>query len=368
MISSQEVTPGIFFDNLALKSDTFRHSLRMSIAIIAGFMAAQLFKIGHSYWVLLTIVVILKPAFSLTKKRNRDRIAGTLSGIIIGVIILYITENNKVLLALLVLFMAGSYTFMRTNYFVAVLLMTPYLVLFYHLLNPHDFKILLKDRVIDTLIGSAVAFIASNFLFPSWEREKIKPVMLDMLTGVKEYFSVIAGAFSGKMTARSGQQVARKNALVALANLSDAFNRMLSEPKNQQKGIEILHQFVVLNHMLTSYIAALAYYIQMQTIPYVSYEFIKVTEDIQQYFTNAIGYLNNEDVPHKTVATKDSLRLLNERANTLLQKRKHELEQGLLETSTIKLLVNVKSIVDQFNLIFNVAVDINKITQTLKMD
>jgi hypothetical protein len=30
-------------------------------------------------------------------------------------------------------------------------------------------------------------------------------------------------------------------------------------------------------------------------------------------------------------------------------------------------LVDLKSIVDQFNLIFNVAVDINKITQTLKI-
>ncbi len=368
MISSQEITPGIFIDNLTIKSDTFRHSLRMSIAVITGFVVAQLFKIGHSYWILLTIIVILKPAFSLTKKRNRDRIAGTLAGIIIGVIILYITENNRALLVLLILFMAASYTFIRTNYFVAVLLMTPYLVLFYHLLNQNDFKVLLKDRVIDTFIGSAIAFMSSSFLFPSWESKKIKSVMADTLTEAKEYFSVIAGAFSGKMAARSVQQVARKNALVALANLSDAFNRMLSEPKKQQKGVETLHQFVVLNHMLTSYIATLSYYIQMQIIPYQSDEFLKVTEDIQQYFTNAIGYLNNNDVTRETIANKDSLRMLNDRVDTLLEKRKQELEHGLLETPTRRPLFDVKSIVDQFNLIFNVAIDINKIAQTLKID
>jgi uncharacterized membrane protein YccC len=279
-----------------------------------------------------------------------------------------VTENNGVLLALLVLFMAASYSFMRTNYLVSVLFMTPYLVLFYHLLNPQDFKILLKDRVIDTLTGSAIAFLASSFLFPSWEREKIKSVMADMLKEVKEYFSIIACAFSGKMTARSARQVARKDTLVALANLSDAFNRMLSEPKNQQKGVEMLHQFVVLNHMLTSYIATLSYYVQLKTIPYESDEFIKVSDDIQQYFTNAIDYLNDEIVTQKTIATKDSLRTLNEQADTMLQKRKQELEQGLLDTSTRRSLADLKSIVDQFNLIFNVAVDINKITQTLKID
>lgn len=361
LISSQEISPGLFIDNLTLRSDTFRYSLRVSIAVLAGFILSDFLKIGHSYWVLLTIIVILKPAFSLTRERNRNRIAGTLAGILIGILILFITENNSVLLILLILFMAGSYTFFRTNYFISVLLMTPYLVLFYHFLYPADFKILLKDRIIDTLIGSAIAFLASNFIFPLWEREKIKPIMAEMLAEVKQYFSVIAGAFSGNTTASSvTQQVARKNALVALANLSDAFNRMSSEPKTQQKGVESLHHFVVLNHKLTSYIAALSYYTQMQSIPHKSDDFIKVTDDILQYFTNAAGYLNNEEVTDKTVAYKDSLRMLNNEVNVLLEKRKHELEEGLLETSTIRPLTDLKSVVDQFKLIYNAAMEINK--------
>ena len=365
LISSQQITPRLFIDSLTLKSDTFRHSLRVSIAIFAGYVAGDFFKIGHSYWILLTIVVILKPAFSLTKKRNSDRIAGTLAGIIIGVLVLFITENSSVLLILLVIFIAAPYTFFRTNYFISVLLMTPYLVLFYHFLYPNDFKILLKDRVVDTLIGSAIAFIASNFLFPSWEREKIKLAMTDMLTEAKKYFSVIAGAFSGENINRNDQQLARKNALVALANLSEAFNRMLSEPKSQQKGVELLHQFVVLNHTLTSYIATLAYYIHMETIPFESDDFIKVAEDIKQHFTNALSYIENEEIAREKIDNKESLRILNDRVNVLLQKRKQELEKGLLETSTRKPLFDLKSIADQFNLIYNVAADINKITKQL---
>ena len=368
LISHQEITPHLFLDNLMLKSDTFRHSLRVSIAILAGYVMGDFFKIGHSYWILLTIIVILKPAFSLTKQRNTDRIAGTLAGIIIGVLILFITENSTVLLILLVIFMAGAYTFFRTNYFISVLLMTPYLVLFYHFLYPVDFKILLKDRAIDTLIGSAIAFLASSFLFPAWEREKIKLAMTEMLTDVKKYFSVVVGAFSGEIINRNEQQLARKNALVALANLSDAFNRMLSEPKSKQKGVELLHQFVVLNHTLTSYIATLSYYIQMHEIPYKSDDFIKVAEDIQQHFTNAINYIENEKITQKTIDNKESLRMLNDRVNLLLQKRKQELEEGLLDTSTRRPLFDVKSIVDQFNLIYNVAADINKTAKKMTVE
>jgi len=143
---------------------------------------------------------------------------------------------------------------------------------------------------------------------------------------------------------------------------------MISEPKSQQQGVEILHQFVVLNHMLTSYTATLAHYIEMQIIPYKSEDFIKVTEDIRQHFINAIAYLNNQTVEVKTINNKDSLRKLNEKVNLLMNKRKEELQQGMMETSTRKSLFDLKSIVDQFNLIYNVAVDLNKITQTLKIE
>jgi hypothetical protein len=90
-----------------------------------------------------------------------------------------------------------------------------------------------------------------------------------------------------------------------------------------------------------------------------------VAEDIQKYFTNAIGILEGSDNLDTLISYKDSLRHLNERANNLLQKRKQELKDGLMESATRQSLFDLKSIVDQFNLIYNVAVDINKVSQSL---
>ena len=78
----------------------------------------------------------------------------------------------------------------------------------------------------------------------------------------KNYFRDVANAFTGNPVTNTIYKVSRKNAFVALANLSDAFSRMLSEPKSKQKNSKELHQFVVLNHMLTSHIATLAYYVR----------------------------------------------------------------------------------------------------------
>jgi uncharacterized membrane protein YccC len=365
-ISSQQITPTVFADNLTFKSDIFRHSIRLSIAILVGYLVSFFFTIGHSYWILLTIVVIVKPAYSLSKQRNTDRLIGTVGGVIIGLSIVFVVRNNTALLCVMVLFMTGTYSFLRKNYLVSVLFMTPYLVLFYHLLNPNEFNTLLKDRVIDTVIGSVIAYIASLFLLPSWEREKITQLLVEMISEARNYFTVIAGLFSGELSTNNQQRVARKNALVALANLSDAFNRMLSEPKSQQTGIETLHRFVVLHHMLTSYIATLAHYIRMQAVFYKSEEFTQVSKEIGNYFTEAIARLNKQEVAPETIPQKESLRVLNDKVSVLLQKRREELEQGNLETTTKKPLFELKSIVDQFNLIYNVAVDINKLAQTYK--
>ncbi|MEO6648798.1 MAG: FUSC family membrane protein [Chitinophagaceae bacterium] len=361
-ISHQDITPQIFIDNISFQSNIFRHSLRVSIAVLAGYLISLFFKIGHSYWILLTIIVILKPAYSLTKSRNTDRLIGTVCGVLIGILILFLIKNSTALLVIMILLMAISYTFIRKHYFVAVLFMTPYIILFFHLLYPDNFKTVLTDRVVDTGIGSLIAFAASIFLVPTWEHTTIITYMIQMLEDNNIYFNITAKAFGHHEPVIKNQHpVARKNALVSLANLSDAFNRMLTEPKRKQIGIEKIHQFVVLNHMFISHTATLSYYIQSRATLYRSEKFNEVSRDISNYFTNATALLKQHDSVLPMVNSRDSLRMLNEQANVLLETRKKELQAGEWETPTKKSLRELKSVVDQFNFIYKIVVDINKV-------
>lgn len=355
----------LFFDNLNFNSNIFRHSLRVSVAVMAGYIISLLFHTGHSYWILLTIIVILKPAYSLTKKRNRDRLIGTLCGAVTGILIIFFVKNNAALLVLMITFMAGCYIFLRTNYFVSVLLMTPYLLIFFHLLYPADFRILLTDRLIDTAIGSIIAFITSIAFIPAWEHTTIKSYMIKMLEENSDYYNVTAtGFFRNQPASIDRLQLARKNAFVALANLSDSFTRMLSEPRRHQKGAENVHRFVVLNHMLASHIATLSYYQQTNENFYRSADFEPVAKDTIQYFTNAVALLGSGSAT-PVDPEKQSLRTLIDQAETLLEKRKQEVQAGFLETNTKNLLVQTKSVTDQFNYIYSIATDIYKVSRDL---
>ncbi|HEY9361752.1 MAG TPA: FUSC family membrane protein [Chitinophagaceae bacterium] len=368
-ISHQDYSPKLFFNNFSLQSDVFRHSLRVCIAVLAGYIIGEWFTIGHNYWILLTIIIILKPAYSLTKKRNKDRLLGTVTGIIIGVVILTLVQNNTVLLILLMLLMAASNSLIRKNYFLSVMLMTPYVLIFFHLLNQKDFYTLLADRIIDTAIGSVIAFLASFFLLPSWEHSKIRQLMVAMLDENKNYFITMASAIGG---VKQGQEkliiAARKNVYVALANLSGTFNRMLSEPKSKQVGLEKIHQFVVLNHILASHIASLSAHLKLQGNEYFKQDFEPVAQDIGQYLTLSVACLQNERCDTEEPNDKKAIQLLNKVPDQLMEKRKMELQSGHLETDTRKPLMQVKSVVNQFNFLYSIAMDIFKISKKIKAE
>jgi len=256
----RDIDRKLILDNLTLESNIFRHSLRVSIATLAGYIISRFLPFGHGYWILLTITVILKPAYSLTKKRNFERLMGTLVGALVGFLLIGFIPDRTVLFVLMILFMIGTYVFLRTNYLICVTLMTPYVLLLFHLLYPVNFKAIVSDRIIDTLIGSGISFLASIFIIPTWEHERIIDDMVAALKTNVAYFRDVAGAFAGRSSTAQQYKLSRRHAFVALANLSDAFSRMLQEPRRQQKKIEETHQFVVANQMLTSYIATLAYY------------------------------------------------------------------------------------------------------------
>ncbi len=366
-VTHQDIDHKLIFDSLTLKSDVFRHSLRVSIATIAGYIISGFLPFGHGYWILLTIIVILKPVYSLTKRRNYERLMGTLSGACVGLLLLYFIKDQHVLFVLMILFMIGTYVFIRTNYLICVTLMTPYVLLLFHLLYPTDFHSILSDRVIDTIIGSAISFLANIFFIPAWEHERITDFMIGALKANTAYFRDVAGAFLGQPSSVQQYKLSRKQAFVALANLSDAFGRMLSEPRSKQKRIAELHQFVVSNHMLTSHVATLAYYVDPYASKYGDPAYRPVVEDIIARLEKAAAVLEGEEPPVQPVIEKEQLRVLNDKINALMVQRKAELD-GVAEVDggTRRQLSEFKPIVDQFNFIAKVSVEVEKLSIPLQ--
>jgi uncharacterized membrane protein (TIGR01666 family) len=339
-VNSQAINAKIFVDNLTFSSSTFRHAVRVAIVMFIGFIVAKLLNSEHSYWILLTILVISKPGFSLTKERNYHRIIGTVVGALVGVAILHYVNDKNALFAILILLMIAAYSFQRKNYTVSVMLMTPYVLIVFDFLGMGTMSVA-KERIFDTLIGSGIALLASYSLFPNWEHEKLKEAMVDMINSNRKYFDEVTKLYFGQNTDTTSYKLARKAVFVDASNLASLFQRMFAEPKSKQVYMKELHQFTVLNHLLSSYVASLSLFFK------------------EHHFV----CLNQEEL--KPVA---------ENTSSLLQKASENLSaQG--STLTNVQLIRIKNdqyatandlvINEQFDLIQKVSYDIFKLTEKL---
>ncbi|WEK34232.1 MAG: FUSC family membrane protein [Candidatus Pseudobacter hemicellulosilyticus] len=367
-VSHTELDPHLLLDNLSLKSSHFRHAIRITIALLAGFIISLLFPLGHGYWILLTITTILKPAYSITKKRNIQRIAGTILGALLGFAAIYITKDATALFIIMLLAMIISYSLLKVNYLVSSAGITVYVILSFHFLNPAGLSVVLHDRILDTAIGSVISFIVSSFVLPSWEKEQLGYYIDHAIRANYNYFHAVAKAFSGAGFDITNYKIARKEAFVALANMSDHFQRMMSEPKSKQRHLEEYHQFVATSHLLTSHVASLSYYGQRSGQQYASVDFQPLIKQVDAQFRRLIDVLENkEQAPAEQKPHEDPIR---QRVLELLEQRRLEMGKGDNDESLSirKTLSELKAITDQFQLISTITAEEAKVLQKISFE
>lgn len=360
----QDYHPRIFLDSISFKSGHFRHAVRLTLALLIGYLISTLLEVGHSYWILLTIVTILKPAFSITKQRNIYRLAGTFIGAVAGFGILYFLKDPAVLFILMMLSMIFAYSFLKLNYFVATIGITLYVLLSFYFITPEHTSEVLTERVLDTAIGSIISYTIASFVLPLWEHSQINQYIRDALVANRNYFVRVSEVFTGKFLDIGELKKDRAEAIIALSNLSDNFQRMLSEPKKRQIHITEYHQFVATSHMLTSYVASLSSYAQSVGSKHESSEFIPIIEQVDKQFGVAIDVLDAKMMEVRDMVTNPALPR-NEKLISLLAIRKKEIaENGNTaseNTQILKSLSELATINGLFELIHSLTIDEIKI-------
>lgn len=359
----------VLFSNFSLNSGHFRHAIRVTIALLIGYIVSrfEILGIGHSYWILITIIAILKPAYSTTKHRNLLRLFGTIAGGVIAYIILYFVKDPGAILVILLLSMILCFSLLKSKYFWAVLFMTIYIFLSFNFLRPGNVNVIFKDRILDTLIGGAVTFLVAYFILPVWEHTQNLDLMKKSSKSNLDYFRLIMDHFMKKEQHDQDFRISRKNAIIDLANLSDNFQRMISDPKNQQRKLETVHQFVTTTHLITAYTASLSQYAKSgHEFPEIDFQNWKIKISAELLRTSSLLFQQDLDEQTRT----ESHIKPEDQVFDLLEKRKAELENQAISnerTFTVSHLTEIKNIRELLALIYDVAKDQRKIIEEYRI-
>jgi len=255
-LSQQKYELKTLLSNLRLDSPVFRFALRVSMAISVGLLIGHwLPYAAHSYWIVLTIVIILRPTFSMTRQRRADRIIGTIIGCVVTAIVIRFVHSNIVLMAILFLSIVATPTFIYLRYRYTAIAVSLMILLQMHLVAPSNPN-LVSERLVDTLIGAAVATVFS-FVLANWEYQSLPRLVRQVLNVNLSYMQASFALLQGKCFDDFAYRIERKRLMDSLAALSSALVRMLDEPASKQRAVEDINLFIVQNYLLVAHVAAL---------------------------------------------------------------------------------------------------------------
>ncbi|HJR99795.1 MAG TPA: FUSC family membrane protein [Flavobacterium sp.] len=312
-----------FVENLSFSSTVFRHSLRITITILLGYMIGKILPLENVYWIILTIVVIMKQGFGLTNERTYHRIFGTLVGGMIAFGILYVIHDSYIISTIAIIAMLLGFSFNPTNYKIGATFITIYVILIYGVLSPDNGNVI-EYRILDTIVGATLCLLANYFLWPSWEFISLPIYIKDAIEANRNYLKQISILYNEKGEVPTEYRLARKQAFIEIGNLMASFQRMLQEPKSKQTKLAQTYKLTVLNHSLLSSIASLGTYIQSHKTTEASEAFNVVVNKAIENLEFAMKLLNNRNTDVKALASNEEL---NQRLTELKNIRAKELKQ-----------------------------------------
>ncbi len=247
------------FGQLTPESATFRHAVRMALLVSVCGLTVNALQLDFGYWILLTAVFVCQPNHSATQSRLKQRIAGTLAGVLVGSLLPYFTQSLEAKLmvmtacvALFFLFRANKYSY--STFFITIQALTSFSI------AGIDISSALPLRIFDTVLGSLLAWAAVSWIWPDWHYLQLGKTGAAAIHADAGYLrSILRQLQNGggdDVAYRSARRLSHECAAVLSSTLSD----MSLEPEKYGGRLSDGFQLLKINYSLIGYISALGAY------------------------------------------------------------------------------------------------------------
>ncbi|MCD9029349.1 TIGR01666 family membrane protein [Luteimonas sp. BDR2-5] len=240
---------------LSPTSVLFRHGLRMALALTAGYAVMQATDAENGFWILLTIAFVCRPSYGATRLRLVQRVAGTLVGLLATWALMQLFTGVEVQLLLALLAAVVFFVSRTDRYVLATAAITLMALLCFNLIG--DGFVLIWPRLLDTVIGCAIAAAASFLVLPDWRGRQLHLVMARVLDASARYLAEVLGQYRSGMRDDLPYRVARRDMYNADAALSVALSNRLREPGRYRGDLDAAFRFLALSNTLLGYLSAL---------------------------------------------------------------------------------------------------------------
>ena len=256
-------------------------------------MARQLHN-RRSYWLAMTIVLVLKPEFAATFSRGLLRIAGTILGLLLATELFHFFPPGIGMDVVLV----GAFVFLlrwagAANYGVFTIAVSALIVVMVAVTGVSPREVILARGEM-TCLGGLIA-LAAYLVWPTWERTRVFQMSAEMLDAYRAYFhAVVEAHLRCKPQNETELNRVRLAARLARSNMEASADRLRAEPGTRPDQINLLTEMLVNSHRFVRATMALEA-VPVGTAP-VNEEFLVFARDVEKTLEQLAKALGGEKV------------------------------------------------------------------------
>ncbi|WP_084977981.1 FUSC family membrane protein [Plesiomonas shigelloides] len=210
-------------------ASSLRMAARSGVTLAIGAQIGALLSLPRSYWVLLTIVLVMQSGYNATKVRIQHRAYGTLLGLVLGTGVLLLNLPQAWLLGFMFIGTLIGFSLVHNHYGWAVVLLTVMVVCLLQLLT-HNSAAFLVARMEDTLLGCVLAFLSTTLLWPQWQSTRLLQYANALLESVGEHMHRLIHMLERQSISAAELSLSRIKVNQAQMDLHNSYAQALQEP------------------------------------------------------------------------------------------------------------------------------------------
>lgn len=284
--------------NLTLNSAVFRHALRLAALVAVGDLLGRIVSWRRTYWLPMTIALVLKPEFSVTFTRGLLRVAGTIIGLLLATALFHLFDPGVTMqIVLIFIFVFLLRWIGPANYGLFGIIVSGLIVLLLAInhVSPRD---VIWARGINTAAGGALALIA-YWLWPTWERTRISERIAQMLDAYRGYLHGVTEVRDDASSSMAALEKFRRSARTSRASLEAAIDRLSSEPGTTRERMNRLTAILASSHRFIHAVMALDAILSRDTSLVNSAPLKDFSAGVEKTLTLLAAMLRGDRVPPK---------------------------------------------------------------------
>ncbi len=163
--AAQRTVAGLRFlaASVASPAAAARFGLVLAAAVTGCLLAVRALEVRRGNWVVVSVLMVLRPELATTRRRGVERLAGTLVGCALAAALVFLVHSVVLTEMLILLLLVGYFRLQPEAYGWSLAFLTPAIVLGVGLLEPGNWH-WATSRALDVAAGTLVALLVAVLL------------------------------------------------------------------------------------------------------------------------------------------------------------------------------------------------------------